>query len=65
MTELDRRAVIALVHSIKVTGKNKLQITFRYQVEYEQTLKKLAKNDQFASLLVMLPTLAAQAKEAI
>ncbi len=34
MTTLDRRAVIAMVQSIRVNGKNDLVITFRYLIEY-------------------------------
>lgn len=44
MTELDRRAVVALIHSIKVIGKNDVKITFRYQMEYEQVSERLARN---------------------
>lgn len=36
MTELDRLAVIQLVHSIKVKAKKELQITFRYQSEFDK-----------------------------
>lgn len=35
MTQLDRRAVIALIQSIRVVSKTELVITFRYQMEYE------------------------------
>lgn len=42
MTTLDRRAVIALIQSIRVLGKEDLQITFRYQMEYEKALERLA-----------------------
>ena len=41
MTTLDRRAVIAMVQSIQVKGKNDLVITFRYQIEYAQVLERL------------------------
>lgn len=44
MTELDRRAVIAMVQSIRVMDKENLEITFRYKSEYEQTLEKLARS---------------------
>ena len=44
MTELDRRAVIAIVQSIRVVGKEDLEITFRYKSEYEQALEKLARS---------------------
>ena len=43
MTELDRRAVIAMVQFIRVVDKENLEITFRYKSEYEQTLEKLAR----------------------
>ncbi|MDR1321190.1 MAG: recombinase family protein [Gracilibacteraceae bacterium] len=36
ITELDRRAVASLIHSIKVVSKRELQITFNYHSEYEQ-----------------------------
>ncbi len=39
MTELDRRAVIALIQSIEVVSKNDLNITFRYQSEYVRALE--------------------------
>lgn len=42
MTELDRRAVIALIQSIQVMGKADINIIFRYQMEYEQALERLA-----------------------
>ncbi len=41
-SELDRRTVVALIQSIKVLGKKDLEITFRYQAEYEETLARLA-----------------------
>jgi len=41
MTTLDRRAVVALIQSIKVISKEKLEITYRYQAEYARTLAKL------------------------
>ena len=41
MTALDRRAVIGLLQSIRVLGKRDLQITFRYQMEYEAALARL------------------------
>lgn len=42
MTELDRRAVITLIQSIRITGKTDLDIHFRYQMEYETALARLA-----------------------
>ena len=41
MTALDRRTVIAMIHTIQVKGKNDLVITFRYQIEYVQVLERL------------------------
>ncbi len=41
ITELNRRAVICLIQSIKVLGKEDLEITFRYQAEYEETRARL------------------------
>jgi hypothetical protein len=32
---IDRRMVIHLIHSIVVLGKKELEITFNYQIEYE------------------------------
>ena len=43
MTELDRRAVIALIQSIRVVSKEDIQITFRCQMEYEQAQERLAR----------------------
>ena len=42
LAELDRRAVVTLIQSIRVDGKTELKITFRYQMEYESALKKLS-----------------------
>jgi len=41
MTTLDRRAVVALIQSIKVISKEMLEITYRYQAEYARRLAKL------------------------
>ena len=38
MAEIDRRAVVSLIHSIKVKSKTELEITFNYQSEYESAL---------------------------
>jgi DNA invertase Pin-like site-specific DNA recombinase len=35
LAELDRRTVVNLVQSIKIMGKDELQITFNYQLEYD------------------------------
>lgn len=42
LTELDRRAVVTLIQSIRVVSKEELQIHFRFQDEYESTLKLLS-----------------------
>ena len=36
MTTLDRRAVVALIDSIRVLGKKELEIKFRYQLEFDR-----------------------------
>jgi len=41
MTELDRRAVVALIQCIQVVEKTNLNITFRYQVEYDAAMERL------------------------
>ena len=41
ITTLDRRAVIALVQSIRVNAKDDLAITLRYHIEYVKVLKRL------------------------
>ncbi len=38
LTELDRRTVANLIHSIRVISKTELHISFNYQFEYEQAL---------------------------
>jgi hypothetical protein len=45
LAELDRRVVANLIHSIRVLGKNELQITFNYQDEYENALDLLAREE--------------------
>lgn len=42
MTELDRRAVVTLIQSIRIISKTEIQITFRYQMEYDAALQKLS-----------------------
>ena len=39
ITKLDRNAVIQLVQSVKIFEKKQIEITFRYQSEYEETIK--------------------------
>ena len=48
MATLDRRAVIAMVQSIKVMGKEDIRITFRYQMEYEKAQERLAQAASYA-----------------
>ena len=65
MTELDRRAVVALIESIRVVGKTELEITFRYQMEYEAAVKLLARRGEAsAALMLLFPALAMLEKEA-
>ena len=42
MTELDRRAVVTLIQSIRIISKTELKITFRYQMKYDAALQKLS-----------------------
>lgn len=46
LEEIDRKVVIQLIHNIKIIGKNKMQITFNYQSEYEKALSILAKGQE-------------------
>ena len=39
--ELDRNAVVQLIQSVKIFEKKQIEITFRYQSEYEETTKML------------------------
>lgn len=39
LMELDRKTVSHLIQSVRVAGKNELQITFNYQPEYEKALE--------------------------
>ena len=65
MTTLDRRAVIAMVQSIRVRGKNDLVITFRYLIEYVKVLKRLDRLGKLPpDLREILDTLLAMEKEA-
>lgn len=60
MTELDRRAVIALIQSVRVIRKTELKITFRYQMEYEAALAKLARHEEAARLQVLMPAIQSE-----
>ena len=59
MTTLDRRAVIALIQSIRVLGKESFDITFRYELERDQELEKLVCCGKLP------PALAESIKEAV
>ena len=64
MTTLDRRAVIAMVQSIRVRGKNDLVITFRYLIEYVKMLKRLDRLGKLPpDLREILDTLLSTEKE--
>ena len=41
LKEINRTAVIQLIQSIKIFGKNKIQIKFNYQPEYEKAVSFL------------------------
>lgn len=56
LTELDRRAVVTLIQSIRVISKTELKITFRYQMEYEAALEALAQSGKISP--EVLPALA-------
>ena len=65
MTTLDRRAVIAMVQSIRVKGKNDLVITVRYLIEYVKVLKRLDRMGKLTpDLREILDALTAAEKEA-
>ncbi len=54
-----------MIQSIKVIGKNNLEITFRYQMEFKQTLERLERGGKLTpSLRAMLDMLRAEEKEA-
>lgn len=42
MEEIDRRAVMQLIRSIRVLGKDELHIEFNYQDEYKKAVTLLA-----------------------
>lgn len=46
MEDIDRRAVMQLIRSIRVMGKDELHIEFNYQDEYQKAM--------FASLLLRI-----------
>ena len=66
MTTLDRRAVIALIQSIRVIGKDKFDITFRYEIERDQELEKLERCGKLPpTLRAMVPGPAENGKETV
>ena len=38
MQEIDRNAVVRLIHCIRITGKKELEITFNYFDEYRKAV---------------------------
>ncbi len=46
LKEINRKAVIQLIQSIKIFSKNKMQITFNYQFEYEKALSILTEHQE-------------------
>jgi len=46
LKEINRTAVIQLIQSIKIFGKNKIQINFNYQPEYEKAMSFLAEQKE-------------------
>ena len=40
---IDRRTVIHLIHSIRVLGKNEIEISFNYQLEYDNAVELFTK----------------------
>ncbi len=44
LKEINRKAVIQLIRSVKVFSKNEIQINFNYQLEYEKALSILTEN---------------------
>ncbi len=59
ITKLDRKAVITLIQSIRVVSKTELAITFRYQMEYEEAMGKLAQNKENTPDIINSPLLPA------
>jgi len=43
LSEIDRRTVVSLIHSIRIVSKTELVITFNYQAEYENAIALLQK----------------------
>lgn len=52
METLDRKALIHMVQSIRVQGKNELDIRFNYKDEYEKALRLIALTAQEAELSI-------------
>ena len=62
ITELDRRAVVALVDSIEVMGKTDIKINFRYKLEFDTATKLLCSEpvsqDEKTETVAFLPSFA-------
>lgn len=39
MTQLDRKTVVQMIQSIRILSKTELEITFRYQAEYDKIMR--------------------------
>ena len=46
---IDRRTVINLIHSIRVLGKTEIEITFNYQLEYENAVELFVSGEETPS----------------
>lgn len=47
---LDRRTVIHLIHSIRIISKNEVEISFNYQVEYDNAVELFHNENAFEML---------------
>ena len=52
METLDRKALVHMVQSIRVQGKNELDIRFNYKDEYEKALRLIGLAAQEAELSI-------------
>lgn len=46
METLDRKAVVHMIQSIKVIGKKELEITFKYQDEYQKAIQLIQRAEK-------------------
>jgi len=46
LTALDRKAVVQLIQSIRVLGKSEIEITFRYQDEYQKAISLMTEQKE-------------------